>query len=66
MKAIRFRETGGPEVLRFEEVELPRPGPGQARVRHTAVGVNFIDTYHSTGLYKLPLPSGLGVKSVNW
>src|ERR1700759_197352 len=60
MKAIRFHEPGGPEVLRYEEVELPPPGAGQVRVRHTAVGVNFIDTYHRSGLYKLPLPSGLG------
>ncbi len=63
MKAIRFHETGGPEVLRMEEVAVPEPGPGQARVRHTAIGVNFIDTYHRTGLYKLPLPSGLGVEA---
>jgi NADPH2:quinone reductase len=60
MKAIRFHETGGPEVLRYEDVELPPPAAGQARVRHTAIGVNFIDTYHRSGLYKLPLPSGLG------
>ena len=63
MKAIRFHETGGPEVLRIEELPLPEPGPGQALVRHTAIGVNFIDTYHRTGLYKLPLPSGLGVEA---
>jgi NADPH2:quinone reductase len=63
VKAIRIHETGGPEVLRFEEVILPEPGPGQARVRHTAIGVNFIDTYHRTGLYKLPLPAGLGVEA---
>ncbi len=63
MKAIRIHETGGPEVLRWEEVALAAPGPGQARVRHTAIGVNFIDTYHRTGLYKLPLPSGLGVEA---
>jgi NADPH:quinone reductase len=63
VKAIRIHENGGPEVLRFEDVKLPEPGPGQARVRHTAIGVNFIDTYHRTGLYKLPLPSGLGVEA---
>jgi NADPH2:quinone reductase len=62
-KAIRIHETGGPEVLRLEEVALPAPGAGHARVRHTAIGVNFIDTYHRTGLYKLPLPSGLGVEA---
>jgi NADPH2:quinone reductase len=60
MKAIRIEKTGGPEVLRYEDVELPPPGPGQVRVRHTAIGVNFIDTYHRSGLYKLPLPTGLG------
>jgi len=58
--AIRIHEYGGPEVLRFEEVELPDPGPGEARIRHTAIGVNFIDTYHRTGLYPLDLPTGLG------
>ena len=63
VKAIRIHESGGPEVLRFEDVELGEPGSGQARVRHTAIGVNFIDTYHRTGLYKLPLPSGLGVEA---
>jgi NADPH2:quinone reductase len=60
MKAIRFSQTGGPEVLKLENVELAEPGPNQARVKHTAIGVNFIDTYHRSGLYKLPLPSGLG------
>jgi NADPH2:quinone reductase len=63
MKAIRFHQTGGPEVLSLEDHPIPEPGPGQARVRHTAIGVNFIDTYHRTGLYKLPLPSGLGVEA---
>jgi len=60
MKAIRIHETGGPEVLRYEDVELPPPAPGQVRVRHTAIGINFIDTYHRSGLYKLPLPTGIG------
>jgi NADPH2:quinone reductase len=60
MKAIRFERTGGPDVLDYVDVELPPPAPGQVRVKHTVVGVNFIDTYHRTGLYKLPLPSGLG------
>ena len=62
VQAIRFHETGGPEVLRWENVEVGQPGPGQARVRHEAVGLNFIDTYHRTGLYPLPLPSGLGLE----
>lgn len=55
-RAIRVHEFGGPEVLRFEEVELPPPGPGEARVRHTAIGLNFIDVYHRTGLYPQDLP----------
>jgi NADPH:quinone reductase len=63
MKAIRFSEPGGPDVLRHENVELPPPGPGQVRVRHNAIGVNFIDTYHRSGLYKLPLPSGIGLEA---
>ena len=58
--AIRIHATGGPEVMSWEEVAVGDPGPGQARVRHTAIGVNFIDTYHRGGLYPLPLPSGLG------
>lgn len=63
-KAIRFHETGGPEVLRLENVEVGEPGPGQARVRHTYVAVNFIDTYFRTGRYPLPLPNGLGSDAV--
>ena len=63
MKAIRFDAVGGPEVLRLVDVEVGAPGPGEARVRHTAIGVNFIDTYHRTGLYPVPLPSGLGVEA---
>jgi NADPH2:quinone reductase len=60
MKAIRISKTGGPEVMEWVDVDLPPPGPDQARVKHTVVGVNFIDTYHRSGLYKLPLPTGLG------
>ena len=55
--AIRIHTTGGPEVLALGEVVVGDPGPGEARVRHTAIGVNYIDTYHRSGLYKLPLPS---------
>jgi NADPH2:quinone reductase len=62
-KAFRIAATGGPEVLRREDVELGEPGEGHARVRHTAVGVNFIDTYHRSGLYPIPLPSGLGLEA---
>jgi NADPH:quinone reductase len=63
MKAIRFAKAGGPEVLSLEDVELPPPAAGQVRVRHKAIGVNFIDTYHRTGLYPVPLPSGIGVEA---
>jgi NADPH:quinone reductase len=59
-KAIRFSEHGGPEVLRFEEIDPGKPGPDEAQVRHTAVGVNYIDVYDRTGLYPTELPSGLG------
>ena len=58
--AIRFAATGGPDVLRYEDVEVGEPGRGELRVRHTAIGVNFIDTYHRSGLYPMALPSGLG------
>jgi NADPH2:quinone reductase len=61
-RAIRIHQPGGPEVLRLEEVAVGEPGPGEARVRHAAVGVNFIDVYHRTGLYPLPLPAGIGVE----
>jgi NADPH2:quinone reductase len=62
-RAIRIHEVGGPEVLRYEEVPVGEPGPGQARVRIGAAGVNFVDTYHRTGLYPLPLPAILGVEA---
>jgi NADPH:quinone reductase len=61
--AIRIHQTGGPEVLQWESVVVGEPGAGEARVRHTAVGLNYIDTYHRSGLYKLPLPSGIGVEA---
>ncbi len=58
--AIRFEKAGGPEVLSWQEVEIGKPGPGQVRLRHTAVGLNYIDTYQRSGLYPMPMPSGLG------
>ena len=58
--AIRFHKTGGPEVLVWEEVQVGNPGPGEARIRHTAVGLNFVDIYNRSGLYPVQLPSGLG------
>src|SRR4051812_47461230 len=63
-RAIHFHETGGPEVLRLEQVNVGEPGPGQARVRHSYVAVNFIDIYFRTGRYPLPLPNGLGSDAV--
>jgi NADPH:quinone reductase len=63
-RAIRLDRIGGPEVLRLAEVEVGDPGPGQARVRHSYVAVNFIDIYFRTGRYPLPLPNGLGSDAV--
>ncbi|HXZ00571.1 MAG TPA: quinone oxidoreductase [Stellaceae bacterium] len=60
--AIRFHTTGGPEVLRWEEVPVGKPGPGEVRLRHTAIGLNYVDTYIRSGLYPAPLPSGLGAE----
>ena len=62
-KAILIDEFGGPEVLAWRDVEVGEPGPGEVRVRHTAVGLNFIDTYHRSGLYPLDLPLGLGTEA---
>src|ERR1051325_4331549 len=62
-RAVLIRRTGGPEVLELGTVDLGPPGAGEARVRHTAIGVNFIDTYHRSGLYPLPLPAVLGVEA---
>jgi NADPH:quinone reductase len=62
MKAIRFARTGGPEVLTLEDIDLPSPRAGEVRVRHTAIGVNFIDTYHRNGLYPISIPSGIGLE----
>jgi NADPH2:quinone reductase len=59
-KAVRFHEHGGPEVLRYEDVEVGDPGPGQVLLRHTAIGVNFVDTYQRSGLYPMPLPMVAG------
>lgn len=59
-KAIRIHEFGGPEVLKWETVDVPQPGDGEAQIRHVAIGLNYIDTYHRTGLYPVNLPTGLG------
>lgn len=62
-KAVRFHETGGPEVLRLEDVAVGDPGPGEVRIRHAAVGCNFADTYFRLGYYPAPLPAGMGVEA---
>src|SRR6478752_9020231 len=62
--AIRLDQTGGPEVMRLETVDVGEPGPGQVRVRHSFIAVNFIDIYFRTGRYPMPLPNGLGSDAV--
>ena len=62
VQAIRFHKTGGPEVLVWESVEIGKPGPGQVKLRQTAVGLNYVDTYFRGGVYPAPLPSGLGTE----
>ncbi len=62
-KAIRIQKAGGPEVMSWVDVDLGDPGPGEVRVKHTAVGLNFIDVYHRSGLYPLEYPSGLGLEA---
>jgi NADPH2:quinone reductase len=63
MKAIRITETGGPNVMKLVDADVGKPGPGQVRVRQTAIGLNYIDTYHRSGLYPVPLPSGIGLEA---
>jgi NADPH2:quinone reductase len=62
VQAIRIHETGGPEVMLLEDIELEQPGPGMVTVTNRAIGLNYIDTYHRSGLYPLPLPIGLGLE----
>ena len=62
VKAVRIHETGGPEVMRLEDIEIDAPGPGMVTVANRAIGLNYIDTYHRSGLYPLPLPIGLGLE----
>jgi len=59
----RMHETGGPAVMQWEEIDLPTPAPHEVQIRHTAIGLNYIDTYHRSGLYSLPLPTRLGVEA---
>jgi NADPH2:quinone reductase len=61
--AIRIHAFGGPEAMQWEQLELPPPGPGEITIRQTAIGLNFIDTYHRSGLYPLTLPAGLGTEA---
>ncbi|GEO80045.1 quinone oxidoreductase family protein [Pararhodospirillum oryzae] len=61
--SVRFHATGGPDVLTVEDLPLADPGPGEVRVRHTAIGVNYIDTYHRSGLYPVPLPGCPGMEA---
>ena len=63
IRAIQVKEYGGPEVLKWVEIDLGEPGPGEARIVHKAVGLNFIDTYRRSGLYPIDLPSGLGTEA---
>jgi NADPH:quinone reductase len=63
MKAIRFTKTGGPGVLSLEELTVPPPNKGEVSIRHKAIGLNFIDTYHRSGLYPVQLPSGIGLEA---
>ena len=62
-KAIRIEKTGGPEVMKFVEVDVGEPGPGEVQVRHHAIGINFIDVSFRTGLYPMPLPAGIGLEA---
>ncbi|MES2889996.1 MAG: quinone oxidoreductase [Pseudomonadota bacterium] len=62
-KAVRIHETGGPDVLQLEEVDVGEPGPGEVRLRHVAVGLNYADTYFRNGTYPVPLPAGMGVEA---
>src|SRR6266481_2279752 len=60
---VRIHRFGGPDVLALEELDIAKPGPGEALVKQTAIGLNYIDTYHRTGLYPMPLPMGLGMEA---
>lgn len=62
VKSVQIRKVGGPEVLSFVDSELDDPGPGMVRVANRAIGLNYIDTYHRSGLYPLPLPTGIGLE----
>ena len=63
MKAVKIKKNGGPEVLELEEINLRKPIKGEVLIEHTAIGLNYIDTYHRSGLYPLMMPSGLGMEA---
>ena len=62
VKAIQIDRPGPPSAMEFRTVAVGEPGPGEALIRHTAIGLNYIDTYHRSGLYELPMPSGIGTE----
>ena len=63
MKAVTISKTGGPEVLELKEINLGKPGPDEVLIKHVAIGLNYIDTYHRSGLYPINLPSGIGAEA---
>ena len=63
MHGFRIEQPGGSDVLKWQEIDLPDPGPGQIQVKHQTCGVNYIDVYHRSGLYPLPLPTGIGLEA---
>ena len=62
-RIVKIKKTGGPEVLKLETVNLEKPAPEEVTIEHKAIGLNFIDTYHRSGLYPIELPSGIGVEA---
>ena len=62
-KVVKIKKTGGPEVLEIETINLDKPGPEEVLIEHKAIGLNYIDTYHRSGLYPLKLPSGIGAEA---
>ena len=62
MHSVSFSKTGGPEVLEYKELKLEDPKSGEVLIKHAAIGLNFIDTYHRSGLYTVPIPSGIGLE----
>ena len=62
MYSVNFSKTGGPEVLKYEKLSISEPKENEVLIKHSAIGLNFIDTYHRSGLYPVPLPSGIGLE----